>query len=478
MTEEEIKYYKKYIAESGAFRQDGNLNPFWITTLSKNLDLSKIPGDTVQEKVFVIFKNNGEQDKCIICRKPARFRSYFKGYAKTCSLECKKEVDLKNLAKAVRPEPKPKTPKIRIPKEKKEKLPKTPKEPKISRPKRDSNASINKYMEFLINRNFYFDKYENKPYIFTIRENGKIAYVTLDNPIYEDNYINVDSNDIEKGISDTLSFFGRNYEKEIQKVKNTISKDFPFFNYSERRLRKDYNSLRNYTEFKDRSRLADTVMQQFHKSIYYARVGNKPSPYEAWYNKELMDRCIRNRYIYGKKLNDHGILNGLNVCKIATKVSVFSASLAKDLIFNYLNEFDTIFDPFSGFSGRMLGTCSLNKKYIGQDINQEHVDESNEIIKFLYLDAEVKCKDIFESKGTYDCLFTCPPYSLKEDWGNKDQKDLSCDEWIDVCLKNFKCKKYLFVVDKTEKYKDNIVRTLGNQSHFSDAKEYVILING
>ena len=38
--------------------------------------------------------------------------------------------------------------------------------------------------------------------------------------------------------------------------------------------------------------------------------------------------------------------------------------------------------------------------------------------------------------------------NLKEIWGT-DLKDLSCDQWIDECLKRFKCKKYLFVVDKT-----------------------------
>lgn len=84
-------------------------------------------------------------------------------------------------------------------------------------------------------------------------------------------------------------------------------------------------------------------------------------------------------------------------------------------------------------------------------------------------------KDIFESTGTYDCLFTCSPYNLKEIW-NENETNLSCDEWIDECLKRFTCKRYIFVVDKTEKYKDKIVEEISNKSHFGNNIEYIIVI--
>ena len=91
-------------------------------------------------------------------------------------------------------------------------------------------------------------------------------------------------------------------------------------------------------------------------------------------------------------------------------------------------------------------------------------------------------QDILKSKG-YDfgdntCLFTCPPYGEKEHWNkNRNEIEKSCDEWIDLCLEKYKCKKYLFVVDETEKYKDKIVETLTNKSHFGSNNEYVILIS-
>ena len=51
--------------------------------------------------------------------------------------------------------------------------------------------------------------------------------------------------------------------------------------------------------------------------------------------------------------------------------------------------------------------------------------------------------------------------------------DLNCDEWIDICLKNFKCKKYLFVVDNTEKYKNNIIEEIINNRPYEDIYEFM-----
>lgn len=195
----------------------------------------------------------------------------------------------------------------------------------------------------------------------------------------------------------------------------------------------------------------------------------------AWSDKILMEKIISNRLIYKNKTDPETLRQGLNVTKIAPKVSVFKPKTAKHIIKTYLSEYGTVFDPFSGFSGRMLGTCACDKKYIGQDINEEHVKESNEIINFLKLNATVINKDIFKSEGNYECLFTCPPYGLKEIW-NEKETEKTCDEWIDECVARFKCKRYVFVVDETEKYKDKIVEILENRSHLGINKEYVVML--
>ena len=149
-----------------------------------------------------------------------------------------------------------------------------------------------------------------------------------------------------------------------------------------------------------------------------------------------------------------------------------------------MNDYDNIYDPFSGFSGRLIGANNCNKHYYGSDINKDHVNESNEIIDYLNCkeSCNVKVQDLLNDSihilDSDSCLFTCPPYGGKEHWNkNNDEVEKSCDEWIDVCMDKYRCDKYLFVVDKTDKYKDYIVETISNKSHFGENKEYVVLIN-
>lgn len=202
------------------------------------------------------------------------------------------------------------------------------------------------------------------------------------------------------------------------------------------------------------------------------------SPYDAWYDDEKLKKVIENRLIYVNNVDPHKILRGFNISKIAPRVSKFNPVLAKYIIQKYLNEYSEIFDPFSGYSGRLLGAAStLNKRYIGQDLNENVVNESKQIIDFLSINdrCTVENKDVLKSSGQYQCLLTCPPYGKKEIYNNESVFK-TCDGWIDECLSRFRCNKYAFVVDKTDKYKNNIVEEINHTSHFNKTKEYIIVV--
>lgn len=281
-----------------------------------------------------------------------------------------------------------------------------------------------------------------------------------------------------------------NYDEFVESQFNYCrSINFPYPQYSTNELLESWKSLvkmncndEYHQNMSLNTRVGDRLINHFHPSIYHAHRGNNPSPYDAWYDDLLLKKVIENRMIYVNELNPNKILQGFNVCKLAPKVSVFSAAKAKMLINKYLSDATEIFDPFSGFSGRMLGTVALGKKYVGIDLSDTHARESDELIHFLkthgvHIDATVLEWDVMKASGSYDALFTCPPYGTKEVWEKPNGEQLGCDEWIDVCLNRFNCKKYLFVVDKTEKYKDHIVDEIVNRSHLGTNTEYVVLID-
>ena len=257
----------------------------------------------------------------------------------------------------------------------------------------------------------------------------------------------------------------------------------PILNFIENKYTKDFLDLFRKESLFPYPKLEiatdQNIIRYFHKSIYHACRCTAKSPFEAWQDKSLVKKSALNRLKYVGRCTPEDVVAGFTIAKIAPKVSVFKPSLAEKLIKTYLNEYSTIFDPFSGFSGRMLGAARCNKAYIGQDINEDHVRESNEIIQFKQLtNCSVIQQDVLtDSKKDFECLFTCPPYGGKEHWNVKnDEIEKSCDEWIDICLEKYKCKSYLFVVDKTEKYKDKVVEVLTNRSHFGKNNELVILI--
>lgn len=266
-----------------------------------------------------------------------------------------------------------------------------------------------------------------------------------------------------------------NYDSEL--FKWCRSQDFPYPEYNTERVLRDYKHLCEYNNpiYTPYCKLGMSIISSYHKSIYSCHVGDNMSPVEGWYDDDVLKKVIVNRLIYQNDVDPSKVLRGLYISKLAPRVSIFNPVLAKYLISKYLNEYDTIFDPFSGFSGRLLGVCSLGKKYIGQDLNENAVLESNQIISLLNLNANITQQDILESTGDYDCLITCPPYNNKEIYNNETVFK-SCDNWIDECLTRFKCKHYVFVVDKTEKYKNNVVETLNTSTYFNSFAEYVIYI--
>ena len=286
----------------------------------------------------------------------------------------------------------------------------------------------------------------------------------------------------EKAFSELLSLINISYEEYLNNVFTWCREvEFPYPEYKKNILLNSFKSLckADINKFSMKAKYGIKIIDHFHPSIWKANKNNCLSPYNAWQDDTLLMKSIKNRVIYkGCNLDRSKVLSGFSIAKIAPKVSVFNPYLSKYIVEKYLSQYNEIFDPCSGYSGRMLGVCALGKRYIGQDINPITVEESNKIIEYFNLNANVECKDLLQDDNReYECLFTCTPYSLKEQW-DQEIEDKSCDEWIDEILSKYKCKRYIFVVDKTDKYSQYIVEELNNKSHLNnDSKEYIIMID-
>lgn len=295
-------------------------------------------------------------------------------------------------------------------------------------------------------------------------------------------YIQFDSLKINEGFQEVMKIMGMDYEAYIKNmVDECFNMSFPYPVESEQKMKNSYKQLVQFDKIpKKGNLLGNSLILNFHRSIWKCKKKGKKSPYEAWGNKKMLERCIRNRYIYkgADNLSSMQILRGFTVASIAPKVSVFMPVIAKYILKKYAPESSTVLDPFSGFSGRMLGTASLGMEYTGYDIRKEAIKESKEMANFLGLNVKLYPADIENvlDPNQYDALITCPPYGNLEIWmDNQDCKDE--DYYIDLCLKKFKCKKYIFIVKDTKKYKNCIKESITWDSHLSKNTEHVVVIN-
>ena len=250
------------------------------------------------------------------------------------------------------------------------------------------------------------------------------------------------------------------------------------------------------------------LIRSFHRSMFSCRRKGMPSPVEYWetFRKEeyfasgeWRDFYV-NRFVYAESkeadaLRETGMmgarmaLDGFTITHRADCVSYLKPMLAKRLASKYLAGCAETFCPFSGFSGIMLGTAvGLGMRFVGRDLNGTQVEESRRLAEYVRslgfrCDAALDVTDAFGSSGEYESLFCCPPYEDLEMWnfgpgGECLDRNMPCDDWMDLCLANFKCRRYLFVVDDRTvgRYADRVVETLGNRSHFGENREYVVLV--
>lgn len=578
MTDIELQVLQQKIIDSGAFRRDGTVDNHWIKNKSHLIDFTGIPGDTINEKLYVIIKNNGEQKKCPICNKPAKFIGYGRGYNTTCSPECKKEFDRQILAKSrelgLNNSEEAKAKRVSTNRERfgvdnpmqnkeiqekakqtliskygkeytfqaeeiKEKSKQTSlkrygrsnpsQNPEIKKKISDKNKEIfksggevNTYIKGVFLERYGVDNPSKVPEIVEkIKEKNKeifkpdsevwerqrqtmkekygvefalqsdevqdrmkennlkkygVEYTTmvpeikhrmLSNKghtepeqicedylkekgysfVYEYEYngksfdfgifkgdklellieidgeyfhglnsdkdakyaggytdylrtrklsgeqiklLVIDSKKLKNNLNLIDEYFNESYEKYKENIYNLLPLEFPYYNFTDRRLKKDYNKLCTYENMRIRARLGESSILNFHKSIFEQSNGNLISCKDAWNNKELLKRMVNENLIYTSEYSSQSLLDNFKNNPYVYRPKILSPSLAKIIIDTYLPNEEIIYNPSNNYSSLLLGSCALNKRYLCKCKNIQLTEETQNLIDFHSLDAKIE----------------------------------------------------------------------------------------
>lgn len=283
--------------------------------------------------------------------------------------------------------------------------------------------------------------------------------------------VQVDFNNENEFINVISKIVNLKIYKDILKVYHLIKKN-PWYSYNNDILNESWDSIKQ-----NKNNKCFKIIKHFHLSLLDSKRNKSQSPREFLSNRKNILFLIKNRFIYSKNVTPESVFSALSISKRSPIVSIFSPILVRKLINQHYSDCKNVIDPFSGFSGRMLGTLSLGKKYFGGDIRGDVINESKDILDFINEFCHLEVSDFKDfSVKTGDLLLTCPPYGRTELWNGVNEY-YDEDYYIDWILQNYNCKKYIFVVKKT-KYTNNIVDTIKNGSWVKNTdSEKILLFN-
>jgi len=206
----------------------------------------------------------------------------------------------------------------------------------------------------------------------------------------------------------------------------------------------DYDRFhnKNNNEFNNNTyNIGCNYLKSDFKSYWNSSYRGCESPIDIWVNDEKMLKIIAYRIGLNNSneifdLSLRNLVRGISA--IRGTISFFKPLVAAGIYKHYLININNpiVFDPCSGFGGRLLGFKSIypNGTYIGCEPNNDTYQElcnlgNNFSNTFIY---NSKVED-FNQNIEYDIAFTSIPYFDLEDYKNGIFYN-DFDEWVDVFI--------------------------------------------
>jgi hypothetical protein len=174
-----------------------------------------------------------------------------------------------------------------------------------------------------------------------------------------------------------------------------------------------------------------------------ARYQGQLSVAEAFADAKALRRAIQFQLSHGDPVTPRRIVRALTA--LHRSPLNFPPVLARWLVDVYAPDGGSVFDPCSGFGGRLLGALASvrNVRYIGRDIEQRNVDGNWALARMLgAADRVDQQRGALEDDAAWPCadlVLTSPPYYDREDYGAAASASLtrySCySEWSEKFLR-------------------------------------------
>lgn len=211
---------------------------------------------------------------------------------------------------------------------------------------------------------------------------------------------------------------------------------FPYFKISEDYLYREFGKLKRFnTDYLWKKNnilkyldVGNHIFKHFMPHMVEAKF-RQISPYEVFNNYMQLRSVLEHTLKIKKSILPDFVYD--NLIYFNGGVVGFPCSVAKAITHKYCVEEGTVVDPCAGWGGRLLGTITSGRKYIGFEPWNKTTVCIEGMIEFLKIDNAKVINSKFTQKNApryCDLVFTSPPYFDLEIYG----KSITKKEWLSL----------------------------------------------
>lgn len=167
-----------------------------------------------------------------------------------------------------------------------------------------------------------------------------------------------------------------------------------------------------------RSYTGNACCRSYFPNIYSARRLGHPTAVECWESDLELRKAIVTQLDAGHPTTPERVLKALTFHHRLP--AVFRPAFARFIYERYCRPGGLVWDPCSGYGGRLMGAAVANVRYLGTDIEPETVAGNQQLAQDLGIDAEIRCESALDAElPNVDLVFTSPPYFDLEQYSDR-----------------------------------------------------------